>query len=92
MELQHLRQFKVVAELEHMTRASENLHIAQPALSKTIRILEDELKVKLFTRIGKNIKLNLNGQILLKYTNEIMYIIDNAKKSLQMLMNIKITQ
>ena len=82
MEFQYLRQFKVIAELEHMTRASEKLHVAQPALSKIIRILEDELKVKLFDRVGKNIKLNQNGHILLKYTNEIMCALDDVKKEM----------
>ncbi|MCJ7840473.1 LysR family transcriptional regulator [Lederbergia sp. NSJ-179] len=79
MELQYLRYFKVIAELENMTRASEALHVAQPALSKTVRILEEELQVKLFNRKGKNIILNENGRILLKYTYQILNSLKDAK-------------
>jgi LysR family transcriptional regulator, transcription activator of glutamate synthase operon len=82
VDIQQLRHFKVIAELEHMTRASERLHVAQPALSKTIRLLEEELHVKLFDRKGKNIHLNDNGRILLKYTNQIIQNLDNAKKEI----------
>lgn len=67
MNLQQLQCFKVVAEFQHMTKASNHLHIAQPALSKTVKVLEDELKARLFDRVGKNIYINDNGRILLKY-------------------------
>ncbi|MBO1511528.1 LysR family transcriptional regulator [Metabacillus bambusae] len=82
VDIQQLRHFKVIAELEHMTRASERLLVAQPALSKTIRLLEEEFQVKLFDRLGKNIHLNENGRILLKYTNQIMDNLDDAKKEI----------
>ena len=60
MELLQLRYFKRVAELQHMTKAAEEFHIAQPSLSKTIRLLEDELGTELFDRKGKYIVLNLS--------------------------------
>ncbi|WP_302122011.1 LysR family transcriptional regulator [uncultured Dialister sp.] len=44
--------FQKVAELEHLTKAAEALHIAQPALSRTIRSMEEELDVSLFTHQG----------------------------------------
>jgi len=69
MNLQHLQYFKVAAELQHITKASNALHIAQPALSKIIKMMEEELQVLLFDRIGKNIYLNKNGKILLSYVN-----------------------
>lgn len=87
MELQHLQHFKTIADLEHMTRASEVLHVAQPALSKTISMLEKELNIKLFDRSGKNIILNENGRILLKYTNQILNSLEDAKKELADLNN-----
>ena len=58
MEITHLRYFKKTAELEHITKAAQELHVAQPSLSRTISMLEDELKVKLFNRKGKSIELN----------------------------------
>lgn len=71
MDLSQLRQFQKVAELEHMTQAANALHIAQPALSRTVKTLEQELNLRLFERENKNIKLNENGQILLRYTHQI---------------------
>ena len=50
MNLQQLQYFKVVAEMQHITKASNALHIAQPALSKIIKELEKELQVLLFDR------------------------------------------
>lgn len=82
MELLHLRYFKTIAELEHMTKASEILHVAQPSLSKVIRILEKELEVNLFDRVGKNITLNENGKILLKYANKIFASLEDVKTEL----------
>ena len=55
MELQKLRYFLTVAQLEHMTRAAEQLHVAQPALSQAIRSLEQELGTPLFVKHGRNI-------------------------------------
>ena len=41
MEITHLRYFKKTAELEHITKAAQELHVAQPSLSRTISMLED---------------------------------------------------
>jgi len=65
MELLQLKYFRTIARFEHMTRAAEELHIAQPALSKTVSLLEKELGVLLFDRRGRNIFLNQYGKILL---------------------------
>lgn len=48
-----LEYFRKAAKMEHLTKAAEALHIAQPALSRTIRGLEEELGVTLFEREGK---------------------------------------
>lgn len=61
MELQQLKYFLKTAELEHITKASEELHIAQPALTQCIHRLESELGISLFERKGRNIGLNQNG-------------------------------
>lgn len=66
MDLLQLRYFQVVARLENMTRAAEELHIAQPSLSKTITRLEESIGVPLFERHGKRIRLNQFGRIFLE--------------------------
>lgn len=65
MELLQLEYFIRVAKLEHVSKAAEELHISQPALSLTIRRLEDELGVSLFERRGRNIKLTQYGTLFL---------------------------
>lgn len=55
MELNQLNQFKIVAETENLTKAAENiLFVSQPALSISIKKLEDELGTPLFDREGKS--------------------------------------
>jgi len=77
-----LRYFKTLAELQHMTHAAKSLHIAQPALSRALRKLEQELGLLLFDRDGKNIRLNENGVILLKHADNILNELDEAKRVL----------
>lgn len=89
MNINHLRYFKKIAELENMTQASKALNVAQPSLSKTIRTLEEDLHVKLFDRKGKHIVLNQNGRILLKYTNKIINSIEDAKMEIKDSNNIQ---
>ncbi|MFC5238254.1 LysR family transcriptional regulator [Pseudonocardia zijingensis] len=62
VELNGLEQFLVVARLEHLTRAAEELHVAQPSLSRTIARLESELGAPLFDRSGR-LRLNDAGKL-----------------------------
>ena len=65
MELYQLRSFAAVAELGHLTRAAERLHVSQPALSAQIKALEDELAVVLFERGAGGMSLTAAGRQLL---------------------------
>lgn len=76
MDIQSLLYFKKIAELEHFTKAAKELHIAQPSLSRTINNLENELGVAVFDRVGKGIKLNTYGKILLERTNRVIKELD----------------
>ncbi|MGW7977723.1 LysR family transcriptional regulator [Staphylococcus xylosus] len=71
-----MKYFQNVANTEHITKSAENLHVAQPALSKIIKNLEEELGAELFDRIGRNIKLNTYGKIFLKHVNQLFYEIE----------------
>ncbi len=62
MELTQLRYFLKVAELQHITRAAQELNIVQPALTQTIHRLENELGVPLFASKGRNIVLTEYGR------------------------------
>ena len=79
MELQQLRYFSVAATQLHITRAAEILHIAQPALTQSIKRLEDELGVKLFIRSGRNIILSDTGKLFLKKITPILHQLDTLK-------------
>lgn len=82
MDLHSLTYFKKAAELQHISRAAEELHVAQPSLSRTIAALEDDLGVQLFDRVGKNISLNKYGEIVLRRTNRILQEIADMEAEL----------
>lgn len=62
MDTLQISYFLKVAETEHMTNAAKELHVSQPALSRSLRLLEEELGLKLFDRVGRHLLLNDNGR------------------------------
>ncbi|MGN0153288.1 MAG: LysR family transcriptional regulator [Lachnospiraceae bacterium] len=82
MELQQLQYFLVAAQYEHITKAANSLHIAQPALSQSIKRLEMELGVKLFDRKKGGITLSESGKVLVAELKPIMKSLDNLPKKL----------
>lgn len=83
MELLQLKYFQTVAKWEHMTQASKELCIAQPALSKTIALLERDLGVRLFDRNGRYIQLNSYGQAFLKHVNSALSSLEDGCRELK---------
>jgi DNA-binding transcriptional LysR family regulator len=79
MDSNRLIQFKAIAELESLTKASEKLFISQPALSKSLSNLEEELGCKLFNRVGRRLFINSEGRKLLKYANHLEDILKQIK-------------
>jgi DNA-binding transcriptional LysR family regulator len=79
MELLQLQYFKALAERGHVAQTAQNLLISPPSLSATITRLERELGVQLFDRKGRSIHLNECGRIYLKYVNQILSSLENAK-------------
>ena len=84
MELRHLRYFVAVAEAENVLRAATwKLHVSQPAVSRQIRDLEDELGVQLFERTGKSVRLSDAGFLFLKEARAVLERTDEAVRNLR---------
>ncbi len=87
MNLQQPYYFKVIAELEHYTKASKSLLISQSSLSHSISKLEEELNVPLFYKKGRNVKLTKYGDIFLSYVSRALDEINLGKEILLNLTN-----
>src|SRR5712691_4223521 len=64
MELRHLRYFVAIGEEEHYGRAALRLRVAQPALSRQIQDLEEEVGFKLFDRLRRGVKISSAGKLV----------------------------
>ena len=80
MELRHLRYFVAVGEEQNMSRAALKLHISQPALSKQIRDLEDEIGFSLLQRTAKSVRLREAGRTFLDNARALLQHADGAVK------------
>ncbi|MBB6674313.1 LysR family transcriptional regulator [Cohnella nanjingensis] len=78
MELRQLQYFVQVARLQHVTKAAEELHVAQSAVSRQIHRLEEELGVRLFMQRGRNVQLTPVGQLFLKRAETILLDLERA--------------
>jgi DNA-binding transcriptional LysR family regulator len=78
MELRHLRYFVAVGEEQHYRRASRRLRVAQPALSRQIRELEEEVGFKLFDRLPRGVKLSAAGRLFLEDARRILQAVSEA--------------
>jgi len=78
MELRHLRYFLAVGEEQHYGRAARRLRIAQPALSRQIQDLEEEVGFKLFERLPRGVKLSAAGQLFLGDARRILQEVNEA--------------
>lgn len=76
MELRHLRYFAAVAQTCHFGRAAERLHMAQPALSQSIRQLEDELGATLLTRTTRQVSLTPAGEFFYEETRRVLEAVE----------------
>ncbi|WP_342575471.1 LysR family transcriptional regulator [Solibacillus sp. FSL K6-1781] len=83
MDLVKLRYFYETAKVQNMSHAAKELLISQPALSKAIAQLEEELEMDLFYRNGKRITLNSNGEFLFKRAERIFAEILDLERGLR---------
>lgn len=82
MDLHYLKIFNTVAQEQSFTKASEILHISQPALSIQIKKLEEQIELKLFNKIGNKIYLSENGEMLYEYTQKLFALVEEIENNL----------
>jgi DNA-binding transcriptional LysR family regulator len=83
METQNLRAFLLVAESASFSAAAEQLHITQPAVSKRVATLEQQLGTSLFDRIGRRVSLTEAGAALLPHARSIWQNLGQAEQSIR---------
>ncbi|HAT8551958.1 TPA: LysR family transcriptional regulator [Vibrio vulnificus] len=89
MESKQLKQFLAVAEEKNFTRAAQSLHIAQPALSVSIKKLEQSLGVTLFKRDDKQITLTTEGQTLYEHAKRVVQQLHDAELAMNELKGLE---
>ncbi len=88
MNFIQLEYFKKTAELESVSAAAKKLFVSQPAVSKQIKLLEEELDCKLFSRKNNKLKLSSEGKLLLAHASEILSKVANLKHELDLERNL----
>jgi LysR family nitrogen assimilation transcriptional regulator len=83
MNLKQLRYFVMVAESGGFSQASDAAHLAQSALSRHVRLLEEELDTRLFDRTGRGVILTEQGEYLLEQARSILDQVVHVERSLQ---------
>jgi DNA-binding transcriptional LysR family regulator len=78
MELRHLRYFVAVGDVQHYGRAAKQLHLAQPALSRQVQDLEEEIGFKLFDRLSRRAKISAAGKLFLEDARRILQQVNEA--------------
>ena len=82
MDLATLNAFIAIAELGSFSEAAERLHLTQPAVSKRIASLEQQLSVRLFDRLGREVSLTEAGRALLPRAYQILNVLDDTRRAL----------
>ncbi|MBY4678054.1 LysR family transcriptional regulator [Marinobacterium arenosum] len=89
MDLKQLRYFRAVAAQQSFTRAAEQLHVAQPAVSMAIRKLEQQLELTLFHRQDRGISLTDEGKRLLHHAERLLQAADDAELEMRELKGLR---
>jgi len=83
MELRQLKQLMVLSETLNFHRAAEQLHIAQPPLSTSIRKLEEELGVQLFERLPSGLRTTPAGEAVLQQARHTLFYVEEVRRAAQ---------
>lgn len=89
MDSRQLKHFVAVADHGHFTMAAKALHIAQPALSISIRKFEAQLGVELFRRQDRKVELTYEGKVLYEHAKRILQQFDDAKLAMDELIGLE---
>ena len=89
IDFEAYRIFCIVAECESFSKAAEKLYVSQPAITQSIRKLEENLKGKLFFRTPKGVKLTDEGKHLYKYIKTSVDIMNNAENKFSQFINLE---
>lgn len=82
VDTQSLQAFLAVADTQSFSRAAEQLHLTQPAVSKRIATLESQVGARLFDRIGRRIALTEAGSMLLPQARRILFTVEDSRRAL----------
>lgn len=85
MDIKSLKTFLMIAQEQSFSRAAEQLHLSQPAISKRIAQLEQDMNMSLFNRIGRHVSLTEAGTTLLPHAKQILRAAEQAERSLSQL-------
>lgn len=85
MDTQSLSAFLEVAESASFTRAATRLNLSQPAISKRLRALEDQIGTRLFDRVGRSVLLTDAGRALLPYARRVAQTLEDGRRALSQL-------
>jgi len=90
MDIRKIEIFLCAAENFSLSEAAKQLHLSQPALSHQIKLLEEELEVKLFIRSNTGLKLTDAGQLLIPWARRIIHDTNDMKNMMSSLQNVLI--
>jgi DNA-binding transcriptional LysR family regulator len=82
MDTQSLKAFLAVAKHKSFSEAAEELYLTQPAVSKRVSTLEEQLGTKLFDRVGRKVSLTPSGNALLPKAKQILHLIKSTEQEL----------
>ena len=83
-----LKYFSELAKRQHLNKTAQEMLVTPSAISSSLARLEKEMGVKLFDRVGRNIRLNNYGKILQKYVDQVFYALDSAETEIKEAQNL----
>jgi len=82
MDMKHLQTFVLTARTLNFRKAAEQLFLAQPTVTQHIRLLETELRIQLFDRGGKRVRLTPAGERFLQYAEQLLHVYEEGVQEL----------